>query len=282
MAFRIGRDDDVAEALLRLARNDLEAARRDFRTAERREERVHRIRQRLKRIRTILRIIEPVHGERAAVARQTLAEAARLLARARDADVAAANARNLAVAGGEDLGFHRIVETLDREAAEAHQRRTPVGDVQARLAAAFDDISALEAGFDGEAVLSAALRRAYGKGHKAMTKAETSLATPDFHRWRKAVKDLWHILLLARKRLPGKARHLAKRLDRLGELLGQDNDHALLAEKLALSPTGDHNLMNQLGLIAQQRHALEAEAFSLGHRIYRRRPKAFARRNRVR
>lgn len=282
MAYRVGRKENIADALLRLARDDLDAARRDLRAADRRDERIHRIRQRLKRVRTILRVVEPAFGERAAAVRGRLAEAARLLARARDADVAAANARSLAVATGDDLGFGRIVETLDRQAAEAHRQKTPVADVQARLRRAHDDVSAFEADFRGRSLLATALRRTYRKGRRAMRTAKTSLATPDFHRWRKAVKDLWHILLLARARLPKKARRIAKRLDRLGELLGRDNDHALLAEKLALSPAGDHNLMSQLGLISRQRNALEAEAFALGRRIYRRKPKVFSRRIRVR
>jgi hypothetical protein len=115
-----------------------------------------------------------------------------------------------------------------------------------------------------------------------MRKAQTTLATPDLHVWRKSAKDFWHILLLARNRLPKTTRRTAKRLNRLGELLGVDNDHALLAEKLALSPSAGHQLMSQLALISKQRNALEAEAFALGRRVYRRKPKAFSRRTRVR
>jgi CHAD domain-containing protein len=284
MAHRIGRTESIAEALVRLARDDLASAARELKAADRREERVHRVRQRLKRVRTILRVVEPRFGETAVKARRTLAEAARLLARARDADVAAENARMLAAANGpgDDFGFDRVVEILEREAVEAHQQRTPIGDVNTRLAAASAAISAFEADFDGRGFIAAAVRRAYAKGRTARRRAETSLATPDLHRWRKAVKDLWHLLLLARKRLPKKARRAAKRLDRLGEMLGRDNDHALLAEKLALSPTGDPKLMSQLGVIARERNAVEGDAFRLGKRLYDRKPKAFARKFKVR
>jgi CHAD domain-containing protein len=282
MAFRIGRSENVAKALLRLARDDLKAARRDLKATDRREERVHRVRQRLKRVRTVLRIMEPVFAEQAVAVRRSLAEAARLLAHARDADVAATNARSLAAATRDDLGFDHVVETLDQQAANAHRRRMPIRDVDARLASALGDMSKFQADFGGRSCLMAALRRAYAKGRRAMRKAQTTLATPDLHRWRKSAKDLWHILLLARKRLPTKTRSVAKRLDRLGELLGVDNDNALLAEKLALSPSAGHQLMSQLALIAKQRNDLESEAFKLGRRIYRQRPKAFSRRNKVR
>jgi len=283
MAHRIGKTESIAKALIRLARDDIDSAARELKAADRRDERIHRVRQRLKRVRTILRVVEPRFNESAVGARRTLAEAARLLARARDADVAAENARQLAASKpGEELGFDRVVESLEREAEEAHQRRTPVGEVNTRLAAASAAIATFDADFDGRALIAAALRRAYARGRKAMRRAETSLATPDLHRWRKAVKDLWHLLLLTRRRLPKKARGAAGRLDRLGEMLGSDNDHALLAEKLALSPTGDPKLMSQLGVIARERNKLEGGAFRLGKRLYARKAKAFARTFKVR
>jgi hypothetical protein len=45
-----------------------------------------------------------------------------------------------------------------------------------------------------------------------------------------------------------------------------------------LSPTGDPALLEQLSLIAKERRTLEAEAFALGERIYRDKPKKFRRR----
>jgi CHAD domain-containing protein len=281
MAYRIGRREDLAGGLLGLLNDDLDGAMRDLRGGGRREERIHRVRQRLKRVRTILRVLEPAFGPPAVAARRELADAARLLARARDADVAAASARDLATATADDIGFGRIAATLDREAERAHAERTPLGEVSLKFASADAHVAAFSPAFDGDGLLAAALRKTYAKGRKAMRRAETSLATPDLHRWRKSVKALWHLLVLTRKRLPTRARGLARRLENLGNMLGLDNDHALLAEKLALSPEGDLSLMNQLGVIAKRRHALEAEAFALGRRAYARNPKAFARRFRL-
>ena len=86
------------------------------------------------------------------------------------------------------------------------------------------------------------------------------------------------LLRLDRKRLPKHGDRIAADLERLGELLGTDNDHAMLAEKLALSPTGDVSLMSQLSLIAKRRNALEAEAFDLGAKIYGQKPDKFVER----
>ena len=283
MTHRISTRENVAKAFIRLLRRDLDAAARELRTAGSREERVHRVRQRLKRVRTVLRVVDPVFGERARAMRGSLAETARLLAHARDADVAAASARELAAITpkGEDAGFERAAIALDAEAAAAHRERTPLGEITARFATAIAEAATFAPDFDGQALLAAALRKAYARGRKAMLRAETSLSTPDLHRWRKAVKDHWHLVRMARKRLPQRVVKSAPNLDRLGEALGLGNDAALLAEKLALSPTGDPALMRQLALIARRRNALEAEAFALGTRLYAGKPKAFAKRLRL-
>jgi CHAD domain-containing protein len=277
---RIEKDEEIGAALLRLAGDDLAAARRDLNGAGAREQRVHRVRQRLKRVRTLLRVIEPGLGERAAEARESLNAVARMLAGARDADVAAASARGLAAATprAAELGLDRVVEALDREAALAHHEKTPIGEVGRRLGRLIADVAALGTEpFDGGKLLEDALERVYRQGRKSMERAHSSLATPDLHRWRKKVKDLWHLLRLARKRLSQKGRKAAPLLERLGDLLGLDHDHAMLAEKLALSPTGDPALMSQLSLIADKRRELEAEAFELGERIYGEPTRAFAR-----
>ena len=272
MAHRIERSEEVGEALIRLAGADLSAAQRELRRPGAADKRIHRVRQRLKRVRTLIRVLEPALGEPARTVRRELSATARLLAGARDADVVAASARGLASSTRtpESVGLDRVVEALSREAARAHRERLPVADVNRRLAAMLVEVAALPAqAFDGSALLQKALDHAYRSGRKTMRRARTSLATPDLHAWRKEVKHFWHLLRLTRRRLGRQAHQLAPRLEDLGELLGLDHDHAVLAEKLALSPAGDPALMQQLSLIAERRRALERAAFDLGHRIYR-------------
>lgn len=283
MVYRIGKDEEVAAGLLRSMREDLAAAERAFRTAGQREQRVHEVRRRLKRIRTILRIVEPAFGDQAVETRHLLSEAARLLASARDADVAAASARALAEAatGDDTLGFGRVADTLGREAAEAHRQRTPVGQIMMLFATAGAAVAAMEPTFDGARLFDKSLRRIYGRGRRAMRKAQASLATADLHAWRKQAKQLGYHMALGRDRLSKPARRLEEKLDALGDILGADNDHALLAEKLALMPSADLSLMSQLSAISAQRQRLEAEAFALGAAIYRRKPDAFARKFRL-
>lgn len=279
MPYRIKRRDKPAASLLRLLCADLEGVETDLAGSGPRAARIHSARQRLKRMRTILRVLKPAFPDHAVAARQALARAARLLARARDADVAAAGARVLAASTSHgDVGFGRIADALDAEAEQAHALRTPLRDVAVQIAAARVHIDALDTSFDGRALLQRALDRTYAKGRRTMRRAGDTLSTTDLHEWRKSVKAHWHLLRLLRKRLPRRVHRRAPDLKELGELLGLDHDHAALAEKLALSPEGDLALMKQLAVIAERRRALEAEAFAIGKRLYRRKPSAFAKR----
>ena len=203
-----------------------------------------------------------------------------MLAGARDADVAVASARELAAANPRagELGFDRIVATLEQEAADAHAAKTPLAEVGRRLHRLAADVAALaDSPLDGRRLLDDGIEQAYRRGRCRMRQAHVSLATADLHIWRKNVKDLWHLLLLARPRISRRGQKLEPVLDRLGTLLGLDHDHAVLAEKLALSPTGDLALMAQLALIADRRRELETEAFDLGAEAFAEPPKTFVR-----
>jgi CHAD domain-containing protein len=228
-------------------------------------------------VRSVLRVLRPALGDRARQSSERLREAGRLLSRARDADVAAESARQFtSTTHGEEAGFGRVVVLLDRE-AKAYQPASVAG-VAALIAESEDDLRKASGDFDGDRLLSRAIGRAYKRGLAARRRAEESLAMPDLHQWRKTVKDLWHLLRLARERLPRRAGKLIPEFERLSETLGLDHDHAVLAEKLAVQPTADPALMEQLSLIAQRRRALEAEAFVLGAKLYGKRPRAFHKR----
>lgn len=278
MPHRIGKHEDIGSALIRLVLDDLAAARADLAGSGPPAPRVHRARRRLKRVRSVLRVLRPALGAHAAHLSGRLRDASRRLAETRDTDAAAESARSLmAVAEGDGVGFDRVVAMLDRESESRHGQVAAFAEAERLLAAVEEGIGAFDEDVDGDRLLRRAIDRSYRRGRTAMQRATFSLATPDLHEWRKAAKDLWHLIRLARKRLPPAVAERAPRLKRLGETLGLDHDHAMLAERLALSPEGDPALMQQLSLIARQRRVLESEAFVLGARLYRQKPKKFRR-----
>jgi CHAD domain-containing protein len=282
MRHRLRRRADVASELVRLARDGIAGALAHLAANGPVDERVHSVRQWLKRVRSTLRVLEGALGDEPRSARRQAGAIARLLASARDADVAAASARVLSattVAAGGAV-FEHLADTLDREAEAAHRQRVPLGDIKRQLRELAEIISRFPANFNGDAVFNAALARSYRRGRKTMSAANRTRATDDLHRWRKEAKHLWHLVCLARSRLPKRTRKLAEPLDRLAEHLGLDHDHAMLAERVALAP---HRAppTDQLSLIAERRRELQDEALRLGGRVYAGKPRAFARRNRL-
>lgn len=280
MGHKIGKDEDVGTALVRLVRDDLAAARAGLRGNDGAPRRIHRARQRLKRARSLLKVLKPALGPNGLTAKEKIREAARLLAGARDADAAAASARGLRAEAGTANGasLDRLVTAMSREAAATHARAPAMATAAALISDAELSLAGLNGHVAGVDLLEEALAKSFREGSRALRCAEDSLAMPDLHRWRKEVKHLWHLLRLSRKRLPARANKLAGKLAKLGHILGVDHDHAILAAKLADGPSSEPTLTRRFALIARKRRALEAEAFALGDRFYGKSRKRFARR----
>ena len=124
-------------------------------------------------------MLEQTFGERAVAVRRQLSEAAHLLSGARDADVAAASARDLAAAApGDDLGLARVVSSLDEEAARAHHERTPIGEVNKRLAGALAATSTFSDEFDGDELIATALQRTYARAARRCSRRSRASPHP--------------------------------------------------------------------------------------------------------
>jgi hypothetical protein len=128
------------------------------------------------------------------------------------------------------------------------------------------------------------------------------------HEWRKRVKDLRHAAEMLDRRDAGggrgrraterrgvggrrrklreaaRIRRLARRADALAEVLGEDHDLAVFAERIRTDPgieLGRGARRTLLRAIAKRRRRLRRSALRDGARLYRRRPKAFVARVRV-
>jgi CHAD domain-containing protein len=267
---------------------------------------VHETRKSLKRLRALVGLLEDGTGKRAfAEESATLRRAGERLARARDAEVMVStldgllkrNAGGLARRGGVVKLRGRLVAERDRVVARA------LGDTGARLEV-LDDLRSVRlrvmgwtlSDRAGVELVEPGLRRLYRQGRRdyrrAMGKGER---TRTMHQWRKRVKDLRYVAeMLARAPADpaqGKGssdiRRLARRADELGELLGEEHDLAVLAERLRAPArrgngqgleVGGGTRKTLLKLIAQRRRRLRRKALRRGERLYRPRPKRFARR----
>ncbi|HTQ68882.1 MAG TPA: CHAD domain-containing protein [Solirubrobacteraceae bacterium] len=314
--------EPLSDGLKRMATEQLELAIEQLSAgngAGPAEEAIHETRKALKRLRTMMRMLETSLGEPAlAQETATLRDAAAQLSAARDSEVMLETLESLVERHPRKLdrrGVRRLRARLvdERERARAETLGDPV-----RMALVVADLSAcrlrVQTWQDPQRrereLLEPGLHRLYGAGRRRFkraraSKGERSLA---MHEWRKRVKDLRYVGEMLQRRpspspftlaLPGGSpkrgerrdresaplRKLARRADRLGELLGEDHDLAVLAARVRRShgrkgaepSLGPGTRKALLKAIAKRRHRLQRQALKQGERLYAPPTKRFVR-----
>ena len=244
---------------------------------------VHQARKNVKKSRAVLRLVRP--GLKTKVYRRenrTLRDAARTVAHVRDADVMVETVDALQERFAGRLPkpvFDRVRKALSRDADESRDQAGD--DLGADLAVALDEVAARvgdwpldDAGWD---VAVDGIDRAYRRGRKAFAVADADPTTETLHEWRKRVKDLWYHQRLLKPAWPAVLGAQADEAHELSDLLGDEHDLAVLADRLRDDPpTADADEI--LDLIEQRRDELRAHIGTLGRRVYAEKPKAFSRR----
>jgi CHAD domain-containing protein len=318
----------VGEALRRIALAQLDVAIESLEGGDGKlsaEKRVHEARKALKRLRALLRLVRDELGERAYARESALVRrAGKRLAQARDAEVLLSTLDDLIERHPKTLGGRRGVQRLR---AQLQSERDGAAELaladSATRAGVLDDLRALRvrvAGWrladpGGIEAVEAALRRLYATGRRRMRRAERAKRAPGrkLHEWRKRVKDLRYAAEMlqrsddaGRRRKgtgPGRGKRagklssaeagfigrVARQADDLGELLGEEHDLAVLAERVraearatrASGAPGRGTRKALLKLIARRRKRLRKRALRDGRRLFGRAPKGFVRRVRA-
>jgi CHAD domain-containing protein len=279
MSYRLSLADPVPETLratlLDVLDDAVGRARDDMATDPATS--VHEIRKDIKKARSLLRLARP--GTPAKAYRREnrrLRDTARGISGTRDADVLAETVDGLA---------ERYAGRLPKRSFTALRRRVAVepGEVgdPARLREALERARTRAAGLPLQKCDAATLRagavRAYARGRDALAAAERDPSVEGLHEWRKRVKDLWYHQRLLRKAWKDPLKALADESHRLADLLGDDHDLAMLADRLDhVRQTVDTETVRTL--IAERRAELQAEALQLGRLVYAEKPKAYGRR----
>ncbi len=257
------------------------------------EETVHEIRKALKRVRALTRVLRNELGaKRYARENDAVRDSARRLAGARDAEVILITLDGLLERNPGRLAHSGAVRALraqlmaEREAAAERGIRDP----QLRAAVA-GDLRAVTARVERwklrerrRKLLTPGLDRVYRRGRQGLRTARRGGSARELHIWRKHVKDLRYAAetLDRRGKSFAHARRVAREADRLGEILGEDHDLALLhravRERRALFAGERKTRKRLLKAIARRRKRLHRRALREGERLYRRKPKRFVRR----
>jgi hypothetical protein len=280
------------------------------------EQAVHETRKALKRVRALTRLLEGELGaKRADRERAVLRDAAARLAGARDAEVMVSTLDALVERHPRELGRGRGVmelrSDLERERMRASARM--LGDVATHERVA-EELAAVRARVakwklpenrPAAKLTGPGLEHIYRAGRTGRRRADRRSADARvLHRWRKHVKDLRYAaeVLDVRgaasgdpkpagkrrskrsKREAKRGRRIAKvarRADGLGEMLGEEHDLMLLAERVRahkpLKRRRKRTRKRLLRAIARRRERLRKRALREGERLYADKPGRFVR-----
>jgi len=280
------------------------------------EEAVHETRKALKRVRALMRLLEGELGaKRARRERVVLRDAAARLAGARDAEVMVSTLDALVERHPRKLGARRGVAelraALERERRDASAHTLGDSVTREQVAQELAQVRARVAGWklpehrSATRLTGPGLEHIYRAGRTGRRRARRGKAGPRaLHRWRKHVKDLRYAAEVLEVRAPagagskasGKHRprqrgrtversrriaRVARRADALGEMLGEEHDLMLLAERVRthkpLKRRRKRARKRLLRAISRRRARLRRRALRAGERLYTRKPRRFVR-----
>lgn len=289
MSFELKADKSLRKNLRRIAQTQIDAALEEMMGGHRgpRDEAVHEARKCFKRIRALLRLVRPAIGE-ATYRKENVCfrDAGRPLTEVRDAKILIETVDTLAEHFKEHVADRSFADV--RKALQENLRavRKRVLDEQQAFAVVAGMIRQARprvrdwTDVPGKWWAVAGLEDVYSRASDAFKDANTSPTVETLHEWRKQAKYLRYQLEVLRPLWPERVEEIANEADRMGVLLGDDHDLAVLRHMLTDEPErfGDEaDVEVLLALIDRRRAELEQEATLLGERFFQDRPREFAR-----
>lgn len=266
---------DVADIKLAV-RQHIAAATKALHHPDLDDEAVHGARKDLKRARSGLRLLRPL--DEAAYRRENarLRDAGRWLSGVRDDKVLLGMLEGL-LEKEKKPERRRLIERLmarlekerqrDWRAVRAAKRRR---ELREALGESAQRVEAWRAPHEGAAVPTAALRRLYRKGRKALERSRKEPSDEQLHEARKQAKHLRHVVEILAEGKPSKrARKVIKRANAVGDFLGEDHDLAVVEsrfEHLSSAPARPKHKLERR--IEKRRARLQKKALKKARKLY--------------
>lgn len=290
MAYQLDPASPTADEIRRVAGEQLEGAIGGLADAGQSgpdASAVHDARKRLKKTRSLVRLARADLGLNfGREVNVELRDAGRELSAQRDADVMVQTVQRLLDTSDDP----RVVEALaltkakiDVEAGRASESPVeapaPVPDgvaggeaqataIAAQLAATRERLINRPAKASGWKMLEPGLRRQYQAGRRALADLDDDAIDEQWHGWRKRAKDLWYHLRLLNGVWPEVMDALSDQASHLADLLGDDHDLSVLADRIVADPPPVAQRTPVRDLIAAEQDRLRTEARGLGARLY--------------
>jgi CHAD domain-containing protein len=248
---------------------------------------VHETRKSLKRLRATVRLARDELGDEA-YRRENVAfrDTARRLGGARESQVLletldALTDRNPQEAPPEH--FARFKRTLVGQHGAAQRRLrdgAAVAEVLSELRRARARVGDWQLDRKGLHALAPGFKRIYRRGRRAYRTARQEPSTENLHELRKRAKYLWYAAQILRPAAPKKLKRIARQAHELSNLIGEDHDLALLAQRAneRRDRFTDQTAAGELTAVVERRRGeLQREALELGRRLFRKRPRKIVR-----
>jgi CHAD domain-containing protein len=275
--YRLTRKESLSRGIARVARGRIDHAIDELRgtTDSTAEEAVHEARKDLKKLRALLGLARGELGESSFARENTwFRDAGRELAAARDSDVMLDTLKALDIPA--ELGWDL------RKAIEAHRarngdggRRAAVAGAVAMLREARGRVDDWPLERDSFGALRDGLERTYRRGRRDFKAVRANPTVEALHEWRKRVKELWYHHNLLRSLWPPVLGAVGDEAHELAERLGDDHDLAVLAAWIREHTDADLEFFEA---VDRRRAQLQAEAITLGARLYADKPSGYVRR----
>ena len=288
-AYRLLEGEPVADGLRRIIAARVDDALAELRgeTTSTPAEAVHEARKDMKKARAALRLVRGELGDE--VYRREndhFREVGRMLSEMRDAEVKVESLATLIERYDPSLedrfaGLREAFEAELSEAREGGSIERAMAEAASALALGRPRIGSLPLSESGWDAVAPGIHRTYRRGRKRLGVVSEEPSAENLHEWRKRVKDFWYQLRIVRIFNPGLIGQLIRETDDLADHLGDDHDLALLREQGArrvdaFAQPDDQRLLFEL--IDRRRGELQFAAITLGHRVYKDKPKRFIKR----
>lgn len=284
MGFRFEQDESVIHGLRRIAREQLDKAARELQDDQSGlHETVHQVRKRCKKLRGLIRLARPALGSTYKRENKWYRDTARRLSTLRDAYSIIATWENLKAYFGnaiDEACFDSVGQQLRKREklviGKEGKAETELSRCLDMIQLGLDRVDSWMLASKRFEALRDGLQKTYGRGRAAMWGAIQHSTAENFHQWRKRTKYHWYHVRLLKPIWPKVFTARAEQAHRLSDLLGDEHDLAVLREAVARDSRdfGERRVVQvALGLIDQRRCDFQAEAESLGRRLYCEKPK---------
>lgn len=276
-AYRLKPKEPLTEGLARAARGRLDHASDELRgkTDSTAEEAVHEARKDLKKLRALLRLARGELGKSSFVRENAVfRDAGRELAAARDSDVMLDTLKALDIPAGLASDLRKAIQA-DRARNGDGGRHAAAAGVVAMLGEARGRVDDWPLEHDSFGALRDGLKRTYRRGRRDFKAVQANPSVEGLHEWRKRVKELWYHHTLLCPLWPPVMQAVGGQAHELADRLGDDHDLVVLAEWIREHTEADSEFFEA---VDRRRAELQADAMTLGARLYADKPSAYVRR----